>query len=73
MARRNANNSDDEDEQEESTDEEGETVTMPPMTLLAGKGKNEKNASNLMKGLITCLSVAETVLREASGTRGPIK
>jgi hypothetical protein len=66
--------SDDEDEQEDyEGDERDNKVTMPSMTFLAGKGKNEKNTAKLMKGLITCLSVAEMALREASGTRGPIK
>jgi hypothetical protein len=74
MAGHNTGDSGDEDEREGYEDDEGDnTVTMPSMTFLAGKDKNEKNTAKLMKGLITCLSVAETALREASGTRGPIK
>jgi hypothetical protein len=75
MAGRKTNESDNKDEEEEYNVEEGDdTVSMPSMIFLAGKGKNEKNTAKLMKGLITCLSMAETALREASaGTRGPIK
>jgi hypothetical protein len=67
-----------EDEDEESDDEGDDTdneglVIMPPMTLLAGKGKKEKTTAKLMKGLITCLSVAEAALRDASGTNRPVR
>jgi hypothetical protein len=73
-ARSKTEDSEDEDEQEDYDDEEGDdTVTMPAMTFLAGKGKKKRNTAKVMKDLITCLSVAETALREASGTRGPIK
>jgi hypothetical protein len=66
------------DDDKESDDDEDESgnegqVNMPPMTLLAGKGKKDKTTAKLMKGLMTCLSVAESALRAASGTNGPVR
>jgi hypothetical protein len=52
-------------EEDESTDEESEMVIMPPKTFLAGQGKSEQTTAKVMKGLITCLSVAETALIDA--------
>jgi hypothetical protein len=60
-------------EEDQSTDKESKMVIMPPRTFLAGQGKSEKATAKVMKGLITCLSLAETALRDASGISGPIK